>query len=222
MVKAASAATLETSDLRERILAASVALLEEQGLAGLSMREVARRAGVSHQAPYHHFADREAILAAIVQDGFGILAVEIFRLVGAAQSKRPSKALVRETITSVLIAYVHFAWEHPGHFGLMFRPELCDLERFPEAEKQAQAAMTGLQELVAFAVQKHPAWQERQSELATTFWSIAHGYASLSGEGPLCRKMALVGVTPEQHLREVSELIGHMVGAALEREPPLR
>jgi AcrR family transcriptional regulator len=57
-------------DLRERILDATVTLIEADGLAALSMREVARRAGVSHQAPYHHFTDRQAILAAIAEEGF--------------------------------------------------------------------------------------------------------------------------------------------------------
>ena len=65
-------------DLRERILDATVTLIEAEGLAALSMREVARRAGVSHQAPYHHFTDRQAILAAIAFFLFGFFSYEIF------------------------------------------------------------------------------------------------------------------------------------------------
>src|ERR1700754_3165024 len=57
-------------DVRAGILQASLALMNEGGLSALSMREVARRAGVSHQAPYHYFADRESILAELVRDGF--------------------------------------------------------------------------------------------------------------------------------------------------------
>lgn len=217
----ASSAPHEPGDLRERILAASVALLEEQGISGLSLREVARRAGVSHQAPYHHFADREAILAAILHDGFRILGEEILGIVGAAKLKRPSKNVVREAVTAVLVAYVRFAWSYPGHFGLMFRPEVCNVERFPAAETQAQMALAALHELVAFAVQKHPAWHDHQSELASTFWSIAHGYASLAGKGSLCQ-LQLAGAEPEQHLHDVTRLVGSMVGSVLEREPPPR
>ena len=59
----------EETDLRRKVLKASLALIEAGGLDRLSMREVARQAGVSHQAPYHHFGDREAILAAIATEG---------------------------------------------------------------------------------------------------------------------------------------------------------
>ena len=70
------AARSDAPDLRHRILEAAADLLREEGLAALSMREVARRAGVTHQAPYHHFADREAILAELVSGGFAMLAAE--------------------------------------------------------------------------------------------------------------------------------------------------
>ena len=64
-------------DLRQIVLATARALLDEQGVTGLSMREVARRAGVTHQAPYHHFGDRESILAAVLVQGFDELATRM-------------------------------------------------------------------------------------------------------------------------------------------------
>ena len=73
-----SAAPL-AADLRQRILNTSELLLEENGVAALSMREVARRAGVTHQAPYHHFADRESILAELVAQGFDELSRRLAR-----------------------------------------------------------------------------------------------------------------------------------------------
>ena len=63
--------------LKQQVLDASIALVAESGLAGLSMREVARRAGVSHQAPYHHFADKAAIVAALVERGFAMLTLRL-------------------------------------------------------------------------------------------------------------------------------------------------
>jgi len=67
------------TDLRQKVLDASLALIEEEGLDRLSMREVARKAGVSHQAPYHYFEDREAILAALAGEGFSSLGQSLER-----------------------------------------------------------------------------------------------------------------------------------------------
>ena len=69
------------TDLRQKVLQASLALIEEGGLDRLSMREVARKSGVSHQAPYYHFGDREAILAAIAGEGFSKLGQSFVRAV---------------------------------------------------------------------------------------------------------------------------------------------
>ena len=72
----------EETNLRQKVLKASVALIEAGGLDRLSMREAARKAGVSHQAPYHHFGDREAILAAIATEGFRHAPAGAFALIG--------------------------------------------------------------------------------------------------------------------------------------------
>ena len=80
------------TDLRQKVLQASLALIEEGGLDRLSMREVARKSGVSHQAPYYYFGDREAILAAIAGEGFAKLGQSFVRAVARAGSE-PAKAL---------------------------------------------------------------------------------------------------------------------------------
>ncbi|MDX2014920.1 MAG: TetR/AcrR family transcriptional regulator, partial [Myxococcaceae bacterium] len=115
-----------STDLKAQVLEASVRLIAEQGLAGLSMREVARRAGVSHQAPYHYFDDKAAIVAALVERGFGLLADRMEAQAGAGT---PAQKLERAGR-----AYVTFALEQPVYFRLMFRPELTDLKRFPTVE----------------------------------------------------------------------------------------
>jgi AcrR family transcriptional regulator len=97
-------ATYHHGDLRSAVLAAAWRMLEKEGLAGLSVREAARRAGVSHSAPYRHFADREALLTALVAEGFGRL--------NAALENRAGRDLGE--------AYVAFALEHPQRFRLMF------------------------------------------------------------------------------------------------------
>src|ERR1700754_1736639 len=104
-------------DVRAGILQASLALMNEGGLGALSMREVARRAGVSHQAPYHYFADREAILAELAGDGFDKLHDYMVSALGHARPNRGSRA------KALGEAYVRFALNHPELFKLMFRCE---------------------------------------------------------------------------------------------------
>ncbi|MCA9555264.1 MAG: TetR/AcrR family transcriptional regulator, partial [Myxococcales bacterium] len=96
------AAKRDEPHLRDRILAASVELVQEAGIGALSMREVARRAGVSHQAPYHHFSDKEAILAALAEAGFR-------RLADALEAATGADAV--EALTASGQAYLQFAIE---------------------------------------------------------------------------------------------------------------
>src|SRR5918999_1721652 len=97
--------TYHHGDLRAAVLAAAAKIMEKEGLAGLSVREAARRAGVSHNAPYRHFPDRAA------------LAIEGFRELGKALEGRSGREL-GET-------YVHYALQHPQRFRLMFGGRLA-------------------------------------------------------------------------------------------------
>jgi AcrR family transcriptional regulator len=96
--------TYHHGDLRAAVLAAAWKMVEKEGVVGLSVREAARRAGVSHSAPYRHFADREALLAALVAEGLDQLQ--------SALENRAGRELGE--------AYVAFALEHPQRFRLMF------------------------------------------------------------------------------------------------------
>lgn len=180
-----------TPDLRERIVEASRSLLEEGGVAAFSMREVARRAGVTHQAPYHHFADREAILAALLVQGFDDLA------------RRLSMPLDRggdlgKVIRAVGEAYVGFALDHPGVFRMMFRPEWCDPARFPPAREAGSRAHAQLERLVA-RVQGEAALDPA---MASLFWSVVHGLSGLLIDGPLGSAMP-TDSDRRAHAREV-------------------
>src|SRR5690242_21896137 len=111
------------TDLRQKVLQASLALIEEGGLDRLSMREVARKSGVSQQAPYYYFGDREAILAAIAGEGVATLGQSLLRAVDRAASE-PAKAL-----EALGHAYVGFALPHPAYFQAMFRADAVPLAR---------------------------------------------------------------------------------------------
>lgn len=164
-----------TPDLRQRILDAAERLIETEGLAALSMREVARRSGVTHQAPYHHFADREAILAELVVRGFDELAA---RLAGANDQVAAVGRL--EAGVASGLAYVGYAIDHPGVFRIMFRPELCDVTRYPAAQEAGTAAYAELERLVAGI--HGPALV---APLSMVYWSQVHGLACLIVDGPV-------------------------------------
>ena len=162
-------------DLRSELLRTSRQLLDESGPSALSMREVARRAGCTHQAPYHYFANREAILAALVHEGFD----ELTDMLASAREGLGSADL-RAILTASGNAYVEFALRHPGVFRVMFRPDVCDPERFPEVVQAGQRARRELARL-AKAVMGDGA----QVEAEVLIWSGVHGLASLLLDGPL-------------------------------------
>jgi AcrR family transcriptional regulator len=171
------------TDLREKVLEASLALIEEGGLDRLSMREVARKAGVSHQAPYHYFGDREAILAALAGEGFSKLGQSLVRAATQANAE-PVKA-----VEAMGRAYVEFALRNPAHFQAMFRADAVPLDRYPDARKREDEAFGKLVEGVGQAFTDQP--PEVRQEIAVACWAMAHGLATLIQEGSLARKLKI-------------------------------
>lgn len=183
---------MEPRDVRADVLAASAELLESRGLAALSMREVARQAGVTHQAPYRHFADRESVLAALVEQGFDELAMRLAAALDTTAPSAPRMALIRSGL-----AYVEFASSRPRLFGMMFHSDFVDLERFPAAEAAGGRALAQLERLVARL--GHPGSPAIHASL---HWSLVHGLAGLLTDGALGRKL---GSGRAEHAREVLE-----------------
>jgi AcrR family transcriptional regulator len=173
-------------DLRRALLAAAVAAIGESGPAALSLRDLARRAEVSHAAPAHHFRDKAGLLTALAVEGFNLL----------ADTLTP----VREETGSLLeigVAYVRFAVDHRAHFEVMFRPELYDWDS-PELAAARRRARDSLQAGIA-ALPDAPAGRDaRLAGLAA--WSIVHGFATLWLGGALPPE---VGTDPEAAGRAV-------------------
>ena len=186
--------------LRQRILDAAERMLEDEGLGALSMREVARRSGVTHQAPYHHFADRESILAELVTQGFDELARRLAKANDVAASAGKRRALTQSGA-----AYVGFAIDHPGIFRIMFRRELCDATRFPAAVAASQRSHAELLRLVALM---HDGAQHEA--LSSTYWSLVHGLAGLIIDGPLAERLPTVAAR-RAHMRETLSAFAQLV-----------
>jgi AcrR family transcriptional regulator len=146
-------------DLRTALLERTLELIREVGSEGFTLREVSRRAGVSHTAAYRHFRDKEDVTAAIAQEGFDLLAAEMRRAADLVAGGR---------------AYVAFAMRRPEHFRVMFATDL-DAKRHPDARKSADAAFAGLLALVRAAFPHGDTLT-----LARMAWSQVHGIASLA------------------------------------------
>jgi AcrR family transcriptional regulator len=178
-------------DLRPALLEASLALIEQAGIGALSLREVARKAGVSHNAPYHHFKDRGSLLAALAEDGFAALAREM------AQA-RAAAADARARLEACGLAYVRFALKSPSRFKVMFRPELSAPS---EEGAVAQSSIPALDTLTAAIVEAQAAGVAPPGDprpLVLTCWSAVHGLASLWLDGPLVRAHRHFGTSLEK------------------------
>jgi len=164
-------------DLRRTLLDAALELVEVEGLAALSLREVAKRAGVTHGAPYHHFPDRGALMSAIAGEGF-VLLRDGMDAAAAVTGEDPMARLA-----TIGRCYVHFALTHRAHFRVMFRPELAHLVVPPPSEERT--AYDVLAQAVRDCQQAGLAPQAEHALLAVLAWSTVHGLASLLLDGPL-------------------------------------
>ncbi|OLF09636.1 TetR/AcrR family transcriptional regulator [Actinophytocola xanthii] len=185
--------------LREELLNACVRLIEVEGIGAVSLRRVAREAGVSPAAPYHHFADRAALLAAISVRGFEQLTE---RLRAALAGREQPRAAV----VSLARAYVTFARERKGYFQLMFRPELSQPEKHPDARAAGDAAFAVLADVVAELDSPDP------EALAVSLWAFAHGLAALALDGQLDHRGAELGTDADMLTARAIRLLDSMLG----------
>jgi AcrR family transcriptional regulator len=178
-------------DLRRALLAAAVEVIGEEGASGLRLREVARRAGVSHAAPAHHFGDRAGLLTALAVEGYRLLAEAL----DAAMSRTGS-------FLEVGAAYVGFAAGHRAHFEVMFRPELHHADDADLLAAQAGAAAL----LYPPAAAASGATDGEALDAAVAAWSLVHGLATLWVHGAL---PAAVCTDPEALARRAAAHLFH-------------
>jgi AcrR family transcriptional regulator len=163
-------------NLRTALLDAALELVREAGVGSISLREVARRAGVSHAAPAHHFGDKAGLLTALATQGF-----EMF---GEALRAGASRAVDQPQLRLSWVgwAYVMFAAEHRAHFEIMFRPELLHVAD-PALAGATASAYLELSESVRLGFPEASA--EARELIAITSWSEVHGLATLWLHGNL-------------------------------------
>ena len=186
-------------DVRRLVLDAAIAIIELEGAESLSMREVARRAGVSHQAPYHYFSDRSGIFAAISEEGF----------TGLAQAFRDVHETEMPAAKAGFIAYLNFAREHVGHFRVMFRNDICGVATHALTQTAADSAFDELRLMVS-RITGPEIDPNKAFTFAAMLWSLSHGLATLVIDGPLPNKVP-PGTDLESQIQAVIDLSSHMV-----------
>src|SRR5262249_24329284 len=166
--------------LRDALLDAAERVLERDGLGGLTLRAVAREAGVSHAAPTHHFGDLTGLVSELAAIGFRQFHAA---MAGACTPDPPYPApgLARAH------AYVAYAKAHPGMYGLMFRTERLDYSR-PALHEAAEASFSGLASAIAASRHEHieqEALTLDQAAAIARAWSLVHGFTMLMLDGRL-------------------------------------
>jgi AcrR family transcriptional regulator len=161
-------------DLRRAILDAALDVVATSGPGAISLRDLARRAGVSHAAPAHHFKDKAGLLTAIAVEGNEIL----------ADSLAEALAEQRVGLIDLGVRYVRFALEHPAHFEVMFRPDLYH-RKAPELVAARERTGRLMREKVESMPEEDRGPDAGLAQLAA--WSVAHGFANLTRGGNLDR-----------------------------------
>ncbi|MFE7516794.1 TetR/AcrR family transcriptional regulator [Streptomyces sp. NPDC057540] len=190
-----SRSTYHHGELRGAVLAAALDVIAAEGPGALSLRDLARRAGVSHAAPAHHFKDRTGLLTAIAAEGYELLAAALAGTPGLRERG---------------VRYVRFAVDHPAHFQVMFQPELLradDPDLLASKERASAELRTGVADL-------SNAPDTRTAGIAA--WSLAHGFATLL----LTRNVqgAVGDRDPEEYFRSLTGLLFSEQLATGERE----
>jgi AcrR family transcriptional regulator len=152
-------------NLRESLLEAADRLLLRRGAAGMTLRDVAKAAGVSHAAPYHHFATLRDLQAAVAERAFIALAESVEAACAASDP--------RQRLVSICQAYVAFARRRPAHFRLMFGPLLTQRARYPGLRRAGDRAFAAVRNAAR-------AYDPEQARLVAVIgWSLSHGLANL-------------------------------------------
>ncbi|MFN7976646.1 MAG: TetR/AcrR family transcriptional regulator [Vicinamibacterales bacterium] len=198
-------------DLREALIRAAVQLIEDQGPDGFTLREAARVVGVTHTAPYRHFADRDALLVAVAQEGFQGLGA-------AMQARQAGLADPRARLQAIGIAYVEYAVAHPSHFRLMHAPvaDTCLEAAYVEAKSQPFQILLDAISACQTTGQIPPGPPLRWALAA---WSTVHGLADLLMSGSAFR-MGVADGTPTDVARQVTADV--LDGLAMARQPASR
>lgn len=189
--------TYHHGNLKEALIAAGLEILSAHGIEGLSLRNVAKKIGVSHTASYNHFPDKQALLAAISTAGHE----QLYRiLLDTFEKSKDNPATI---IPEIAWAYLQFALDNPAKFKLMFSGALDEERNHPAFMEVSGKSIVLFGEIIAFCQGKGQLPPDRVEDLAIKLWSIVHGFTTLMLENQF----------PPEYLqgKNLKELLGALV-----------
>jgi AcrR family transcriptional regulator len=197
---AAKADAYHHGRLRDALLAAAQSLLLERGVESFTLRECARRAGVSHAAPAHHFGDARGLLTAFATVGFERMADLMQRYVKGAGPEPEAR------LCAVGQAYVDFALAHRAHFQLMFASGRLDSAN-PALQGASLRSFEALQQSLLAVMQARGLPMDTLPQRLLLAWSAVHGYATLLSEGQCLLPFGLGPADPALASAEAGRLL---------------
>ncbi len=177
--KGRQARSYHVGNLREGFVREALGLLDREGLDALSLRKVAAAAGVSHAAAYRHFDDKSALLAAVAEEGFGLLYEYQQQVVADCGDDLAARFLELGWI------YVKFAIDHPQHARVMFSGAGLEFRRYPELQAAAARSFRMLLEVVRRGQERGLMAPGRAKQQTLAAWSMVHGVALLVLDGQI-------------------------------------
>lgn len=196
-------------DLRRALLDAALELVKEHGPSGITLREAARRAGVTHAAPYRHFADKEALLAALAEEGFMRLRAETEEAIQGTQGVA--------RLEQIGVCYIRFARRNPSQFRVMFGAEVGDKRRYPSLVQADQAVFDLLSEAIRGAQEQGELPPGNPARMGLVSWSMLHGVASLIVDG----QMERAGVRDEA-IDDFARRVARTANAGMKQWPSIK
>ena len=174
--------TYHHGNLRRALLDEALSVIAENGVEGLSLRKVASRVGVSHTAPYHHFADKTALVQALAGEGMGLMDE---RMAAAEQAAGDDP---KERLLGIGMAYVTFAVERPDYYAAFNAPEINNATAQGQGDRPEESQGDTWQRLLGAIIACQGAGELPQGDpvvLGVYLWSLVHGLAELWRGGPL-------------------------------------
>jgi len=167
-----SGKSYQHGNLREAILKVSLQVIEKKGVQALSMRDLAKMTGVTHQAPYRHFKDKKDLLAALAQEGFE-------QLYACLEESQKTALTPMERLQNSATSYMTWSYAHPDHFRLIFSQHIPEYETSGSLQKVTDQLLGLILKLVE---ENQKAGNIRQGDtrpIARHLWATIHGATSL-------------------------------------------